>query len=61
MGTEFPKIKDIKEVAEACRVSVPLVRKWVYEKRLRPIRLGRRIVFDEDEILRFLKENQERG
>ena len=61
MRTEIPRMMDVKEVADACRVSVTLVRKWVYEKRLYPMRLGRRVVFTEDEIMRFLKENQERG
>lgn len=62
METQIPQIFTVKEFADMCKVSVPLVRKWVYEKKVFPVRLGRRVVFSEVEIKRFINENQvERG
>ncbi len=59
MAAQIPKIFTVPKVAEMLAVSVPLVRKFVYEKRLRPVRLGRRVVFTEEEVMRFINENQE--
>ena len=60
MESNIPNIYTVKEFAEVCKVSVPLIRKWVYEKRVFPVRLGRRVVFTEEEIKRFINENQEK-
>jgi len=61
MIESIPQIFTVKEFAQLCKLSVPLVRKWVAEKRVRPVRFGRRVVFTEEEIRRFIEENQEQG
>ena len=60
MNDQIPKIFTVQEVAEMCKVSIPLVRKWIYQRRLLPVRLGRRVLFTEDEIRRLINESQER-
>lgn len=50
----------IDEVAESLRVSVPTVRWLRQEGRFAPaIRVGRRVVWDEQELLAWVQANRE--
>ncbi len=48
------KVYSASETAEALRVSLPTIRAWTHQGRLKPIRLGRRVVYSEVEIQRFI-------
>ena len=45
-----------REAADVLRVGVPTLRGWVKEGRTPFVRLGRRILFDRDALLRWLKD-----
>lgn len=50
----------IEEVAESLRVSVPTVRWLRQEGRFAPaIKVGRRVVWDEAEVLAWVERNRE--
>lgn len=49
------RLLTLSEVADLCRVSPHTVRKWVRKKRLQPVRLCRRLLFDPREIERLLE------
>lgn len=52
---------DLKEMAALLGCSVELVRKEIGRNRLRPSRLGRRIVIARTEALRYLEATQAAG
>jgi len=49
---------DLKEFAAMVGISVELVRKEIGRDRLRPSRLGRRIVIARSEAIRYLEASQ---
>jgi excisionase family DNA binding protein len=57
MLPSVPQLLDIEDVARALRVSKFTVRRWSSGKspRLRPVRLGRRVLFHPDEVSRFVQ------
>jgi len=50
------RLLTLLEVADMLRVSPHTVRAWVRQKRLRPTRICRRLLFSPDEVTRFLAE-----
>ena len=56
MSTE--RLLTLLELADLLRVSPHTIRAWVRKGRLRPLRLCRRLLFDPQEISRFLEEAQ---
>lgn len=52
----LPRLFSLLEVAEQLRVSPHTVRKWVKKGKLRPVRVCRRLLFDPNEVARFLAE-----
>jgi excisionase family DNA binding protein len=56
MSEAIPKLLALREVAECCRVSPHTVCKWVREGKLNPVRICRRLLFQPDELARFLAE-----
>ncbi len=60
MSPEIPTLYNVPEAAGMFKVSVPLVRKWILEKKIMPTRLGRRVLISRDEIARWISANQER-
>ena len=54
------KYLTIEEVARSLRVSVPTIRWLRQEGRFAPaIKVGRRVVWDEDELLAWVNANRE--
>ena len=45
----------LREVAETLRVSPHTIRAWVRRGRIRPLRLCRRLLFDPNEVSRFIE------
>lgn len=48
----------VKEVAEHCRVSQQAVRVWLWEKRMRSVRAGRRWLIRPEWVDAFLSEGE---
>ena len=49
---------NVRETALRMRVSVPTVRSWVCQGTIPFVRLGRRILFDRNDIDAFIAENK---
>jgi excisionase family DNA binding protein len=56
MAEQIPQLLTLLELAERLRVSPHTVRSWVRKGKLRPVRLCRRLLFQPDEVARFLAE-----
>ena len=54
--SQVTRLLELKELAELWRVSPHTIRAWVRQRRLRPVRICRRLLFHPDEIARFLAE-----
>lgn len=50
------RLLTLTEVAELLRISPHTVRKMVRQDRLRPVRICRRLLFDQSEVTRLLTE-----
>jgi len=50
------KLYTIKEVAEMLRVSKPTVYRMMSDGKLKPLKLGKRTLFEESELNRFIEE-----
>lgn len=55
------RLYDIEESAEILRVAAVTVRAWVKQRRLMPVRLGRRVLLTERELERFIDEGLRQG
>ena len=55
------QILTLQEAADHLRVSPHTVRAWVYEKRIMPIRMGRLMMFSEEEIERVIARGEDEG
>jgi excisionase family DNA binding protein len=53
-----PQLLTLLAVAKALCVSPHTVRAWVKKGRLRPMRICRRLLFDPDDVARFLTAAQ---
>lgn len=51
-------LHDIKSAAALLGLSPWTVRAYVREGKLRPVRLGRRVMLEEEELARFVSENR---
>ncbi len=51
----MPKMLITSEVATLCRVSPKTVRRWAAQKILTKYRVGRRVLFNSEEVGRLLK------
>jgi excisionase family DNA binding protein len=56
MSENIPQLLTLVAVAKALCVSPHTVRSWVRNRKLRPVRICRRLLFHPDEISRFLAE-----
>ena len=50
----------IEDVAEFCRVKPSVIKHWVYSRSIPYIKIGKRILFDEDDLQEWI-ERQKRG
>ena len=51
-------LKSVDEAAGLLGISPWTVRAWIREGRLRPVRLGRRVLLSEAELERLVSESQ---
>ena len=55
-----PLLWDVSDVAEALKISTFTVRRWAQTKKLSSVKLGTRLLFDPQEVARFI-ERARRG
>ena len=58
---DSPELLLLDEVALICRVSVPTVRFWIQQGRLRSIRPGRRRLVPRSALDEFLESDEPKG
>ena len=56
LPSSAPRLLPLLAVAHALSVSPHTIRSWVRKGRLRPSRVCRKLLFDRDEVARFLAE-----
>jgi excisionase family DNA binding protein len=56
MPDSIPQLLPLLAVAKALCVSPHTVRAWVRQGKLKPVRICRRLLFQPDEVTRFLAE-----
>jgi len=54
-------LKSIEQTAEALGLSPWTIRAYVRQGRIRPVRLGRRVLIEPREILRVIEEGRANG
>jgi excisionase family DNA binding protein len=52
-------LQDFKEAARALGVQPSTVRKWVLQRKIPFVRVGRCVRFDVDELVRFFRDKTE--
>lgn len=52
-------LRSVEEAAGLLGISKWTVRSYIREGKLRPVRLGRRVLLSEDELERFVNESQQ--
>lgn len=61
-GIRYMKpLKSIQEAAAVLGISPWTVRAYIRDRRLRPVRLGRRVLLAEEELERLIAKEQERS
>jgi len=50
------KLLTVPEAAEALRVSVNTIRAWVFQRKIPVIRVGRKLVFKESDLIKILEK-----
>jgi excisionase family DNA binding protein len=55
MEKKMEKLLTVPEAAEALRVSVNTIRAWVYQRRIRVGRVGRKLVFKESDLIKIVE------
>jgi hypothetical protein len=53
-NAQLARLMDVGELASLWRVSPHTIRAWVRNKRLRPTKICRRLLFHPDECARFI-------
>jgi excisionase family DNA binding protein len=51
-------LRSVRQTAELCGISPWTVRSYIRQGKLRPVRIGRRVLIDEAEIERFISAGQ---
>jgi len=51
-------LKSVEEAAELLGISTWTVRGYVRDRKLKPVRLGRRVLLEEEELERFIAEGK---
>jgi excisionase family DNA binding protein len=52
------RLMTLLEVADTLRVSPHTIRAWVRKRRLLPVRICRRLLFDPADVQRFLESSR---
>ena len=60
-GKNMKPLKNIEQTAELLGISPWTVRSYVKQGKLHPVRIGRRVLLGEDELERFVGQNQEQA
>ncbi len=55
-GIKMEKLLTVPEAAEALRVSVNTIRAWVFQRRIPVIRVGRKLVFKESDLIKVVEK-----
>lgn len=55
------QLYDVNDAARQLAVSPWTVRAWIRQGKLRPVRIGRLVRLDEDELSRFVASNKAAG
>lgn len=55
----MPKLMNVKQLAEMLNLSLKMIYKMTAEKSIPFIKLGRRILFQEESIVNWLKEKSQ--
>ena len=55
------QVMTLQEAADHLRVSPHTIRAWVYERRIMPVKMGRRVMFTQEEIQRFIERGKDEG
>lgn len=50
------KLLTVPEAAQALRVSVNTIRAWVFQRRIPVIRVGRKLVFKESDLIKVVEK-----
>jgi len=53
---ELPKLYSLPEVAAALNLSPHTIRAFVRQRKLSPLRICRRLLFDSEELAKFIRE-----
>jgi excisionase family DNA binding protein len=56
MHEEMDHLLTINEFAVALRIKVSCVRRWIYERRVTVVRVGRLVRIPSSELVRFVRE-----
>ncbi len=48
-------LKSVPQSAELCGISTWTVRSYIRQGKLRPVRIGRRVLLEEEELERFIR------
>ena len=57
-GGSMPRLLSREELSDVLRISIRHISRFVSEGKLKPIRLGRRVLFSDSEVTRFLESQQ---
>lgn len=55
------KLYTVPESAKKLRISVPTIRAWVAQGRIKPVRLGRRVLFTEGQLQKIIDAGKPDG
>jgi excisionase family DNA binding protein len=56
-GMTMADLVSLKEGAEELKISIYTLRSWVYQRRIRFVRLGRRVLIRREDIEDFVKRH----
>ncbi len=51
-------LRSVTQAAELCGISPWTVRSYIRQGKLRPVRIGRRVLFEEAELERFVEQGK---
>jgi excisionase family DNA binding protein len=58
MSGMIPKLLTIKETCEALRISRSTLHHLVENGELKPVKIGKKVLFDEKDLIKFLERSK---